>query len=902
MGNGADLAEQRERECTREHTAPTPTDGGDEDAAERDGTPTRRSLRQGHATAHGGSNDGIIGNIGPQEGHADLDEYVDVDEVDLIDDADAMVYGPLTQQNLDAERKRFKFDPRHPLRPLRILPVGQAEPDSPDFRQFRQHAMRHNLPIKFSSNNPKLKGSASWKRYERYKLASNFTEFLELSTTARSKGARAEQRSVALKDFSNDALRGHITFPSHEHNSSAHFVNAAELARLHGTVNIHALYSARELKSARLAALKEEAAIVAASIEEHAQAAVDREARSRPLTFHDHIKALWEYDMALQLNDSDLIKESAFGAAQVHQIDVSGLPEPNTYREASSPDHPEREQWQESMAKEIKTLVDRGTWEMVPRSSIGKHRPVRCKFVYRKKLLRDNSIQHKSRLVGCGYSQIQGVDFNANEIHASVATYSSMRFLMSLACQRGYSLSQADIQGAYLESYLTQAVYMEPPPSFKGPNGEPPRDALGRELVCKLKRGIYGLKQSGYLWGQCLKEFLTEDPEYAMDFKELTGEENLYVKNFEINGRMEQVIVGVYVDDLLIAASSEAARLHFMEKLNARFPVNPNATGLITFDKPGLVLSMRVRYDQARGILEMDQLASIEALAKKFNVTGLAKKSMPITASVLLPKLEKAEVDVNTYLSVLGSCLHIAQVSRPDIAYAVSVLCRHSSTPGIIHMQAALNLVNYLYNSRDMFIKYTRQEFGNVPELYEKGSKVEDKSIEERLVASTPDPAANSPALFIDADFAGDVAYTRRSTSGMICMMNGGPISWSSRLQKLCALSTAESEITAVTDAAKEAVHIKLMCEEVGVRPLGVPLTVWEDNDACLRMGSSMKSSKNARHFATRLRFLNELVHDGTIQFSRVATADQLADGMTKALNGPAFFKFREQVLHSPHF
>jgi len=115
-------------------------------------------------------------------------------------------------------------------------------------------------------------------------------------------------------------------------------------------------------------------------------------------------------------------------------------------------------------------------------------------------------------------------------------------------------------------------------------------------------------------------------------------------------------------------------------------------------------------------------------------------------------------------------------------------------------------------------------------------------------------------------------------------------------------LSTAESEITAVTDAAKEAVHIKLMCEEVGVRPIGVPLTVWEDNDACLRMGSSMKTSKNARHFATRLRFLNELVHDGTIQFSRVATADQLADGMTKALNGTAFFKFRKQVLHSPHY
>jgi len=146
MGNGAESAEQRERECTREHTAPTPTDGEDEVAAERSGTPTRRSLRQGHATAHGGSNYGTIGNISPQDGHADLDEYVDVDEVDLIDDGDAMVYGPLTQHNLDAERKRCKFDPRHPLRPLRILPVGRAEPDSPDLRQFRQHAMKHNIP------------------------------------------------------------------------------------------------------------------------------------------------------------------------------------------------------------------------------------------------------------------------------------------------------------------------------------------------------------------------------------------------------------------------------------------------------------------------------------------------------------------------------------------------------------------------------------------------------------------------------------------------------------------------------------------------------------------------------------------------------------------------------------
>ena len=59
---------------------------------------------------------------------------------------------------------------------------------------------------------------------------------------------------------------------------------------------------------------------------------------------------------------------------------------------------------------------------------------------------------------------------------------------------------------------------------MRGPNGEPPRDAQGRELVCKLKRGLYGLRQSGYEWQQCLQEFLLRDPKYNMGFTQFTGE------------------------------------------------------------------------------------------------------------------------------------------------------------------------------------------------------------------------------------------------------------------------------------------------------------------------------------------------------------------------------------------
>jgi len=813
----------------------------------------------------------------------------------LLNDSEAELYGPLTKDSLEAERNRSRLDPRHPRRPLRHLPVGQIEKDTPAFKAFRKYALDSDIMIKLVDN-PKQVGKPSWQRYQKYQPACTLREIIELSATSSDPAIRAWQIDKAHKDIIFDSLRGYILYPQHEHNASGHFVDAGRLARKLGTINIHALYSSAEIDLARTKMIEDLADVHSTSFAVHMAEAKDREAKSVPLRFHDQIKSLWEYDFALQLNDIDIKKESAFAASLIEELVTGGVPEPKSYRKVAT--HPERAQWIDSMNRERHTLEERGTWELVPRSSIGKHRPVKCKYVYRKKLLKDGSVQFKSRLVACGYSQIEGLDYSADELYAGVCSYSSMRFLMSLACQKRYILSQADITGAYLESHLHESVYMEPPPDMFGPNGEPPRDSQGRELVCKLRRALYGLKQSGHLWSQCFKDFLLHDEKYNMGFTQFTGEPNLYRKVFTLNGRQEELILGLYVDDLLLASSSEEARLWFMQKLESRFPVNPKSTGIISFETPGLVLSMHVRYDRERGILQFDQRAAIESLAKRYNVMDLKPMSRPITSTVELPKLSAAEVDPIEYLSVVGSCLHISQVSRPDIAYAIGVLSRHSATPGRQHMEAAINLVSYLYNSQELFIQYTRSDYGNVPDIFEKDWS-NRKSIEERLQASKPAGVPDYPNTFIDADYAGDPT-TRRSTSGMIVMMNGGPISWSSRLQKLCAQSSAESEIYAVTDSVKEAIHIKLLCEEAGIREPGIPLTIWEDNTACIHLGHGLKSSKTAKHFEVRLRFLNEQVHDNVIEFAKIDTKDQLADGFTKALPGPAFFHFRDLILHSP--
>ena len=136
---------------------------------------------------------------------------------------------------------------------------------------------------------------------------------------------------------------------------------------------------------------------------------------------------------------------------------------------------------------------------------------------------------------------------------------------------------------------------------------------------------------------------------------------------------------------------------------------------------------------------------------------------------------------------------------------------------------------------------------------------------------------------------------------GSLRLFAGSRAQLSSRLQKLCAQSSAESEIYAVTDSVKEAIHVKLLCEEAELRPPGIPLVIWEDNTACIHLGHGLKSSKAAKHFEVRLRFLNEQVQSGAIEFAKIDTKDQLADGFTKALSGLLFKQFRDKILHPPN-
>ena len=414
-------------------------------------------------------------------------------------------------------------------------------------------------------------------------------------------------------------------------------------------------------------------------------------------------------------------------------------------------------------------------------------------------------------------------------------------------------------------------------------------DKFGRPLICKLLRPLYGLKQSGHIFASVLHTFLCED----LQMHKLVSDKCAFVKDgnpstwssedgdahsvpdpttLDQNGT--QLIV--LVDDLTIIGNKEQCDW-FMTELRARFTMQDLETGEIEF-----ILSMAVKRDREKGTLTLNQRLAIEKIAEKMEITttNSVETAMCVTP---LTKLEAPETDPKVanwpYLETVGSLLHISQCTRPDIAYAVGSLARHSTTLGAQHIKAAKRCVQYLYNTRELCIKYSagKDEDTNEPEVYEAGRR---------------------PHAYADADYAGET-QTRKSTSGGIIFLNGGPITWSSKLQKIVAQSTAEAEIIAATEITKEIIHLKLLLTELGARKDRV-VYVHEDNQACILMGNNMKSSRSAKHYEIRLHFLQESIQKKVIKFKYCPTDVMIADALTKPLDKEKFLFFREKLLSPP--
>ena len=829
----------------------------------------------------------------------------------------ARVHGPLTEQKLQQARDREELEPAALIRPRRFHKIGVIDSNRPehlkeDDRTFIKAAFEHNYKIHVSQTFKKRAGSKSEFRFNMVKPATTVSEYIELATASaigKDRKSIATAVNKAKQDFKYEYDRGIIQFPDRESGHHAHYCDAERIANRYNVERVADLISQNQTNYYANSATQSFNHLMT-DIYQVQEAVKWIETKERVEQYGR--KAMEAFmlrsrtDLTVQLTEAGL---------EPNSLDPSTHITPNHYGGVKR--SKDREHWEEAMAEELSNCEKMQTWEMIPQALLPPNADlVDCRWVYKIKTTSSGEIARwRARIVARGYSQRPGVDYNEEEVYAPVVSYDTLRTCLSIATAtdyirttnsagadqgvssagahdgKGLEIIQADIKNAYLIGSLDSPIYMRQPPS-----AQMQLDSNGRPMICKLLRPLYGLKQSGHIFANVLHTFLCD--ELGMD--KLVSDKCAFVKegnpsewntetitdpkpNTKLNPNGTQLIILTYVDDLTIMGTKEQTDW-VMSKLRNRFSIQEQETGDIEF-----ILSIAIKRDRVKGTLTLNQKQAIEKIAEKMGITvekPTTQTAMKVTPMVKLSEPETdSEVSNWPYLETVGSLLHISQCTRPDIAYAVGALARHSTTLGKEHINAAKRCVQYLYNTRDLCIMYGGNHQTNEPEVYEAGR-------------SPPSNANIEPQAFADADYAMDVT-TRKSTSGGIIFLNGGPISWSSKLQKITAMSTAEAEIIAATESTKEIVHLKLLLAELGARKDG-PVQINEDNQACILMGNNMKSSRSAKHYEIRLHYLQESIHSKVIKFKYCPTDEMIADALTKPLDVEKFIYFREKMLSQP--
>jgi hypothetical protein len=168
--------------------------------------------------------------------------------------------------------------------------------------------------------------------------------------------------------------------------------------------------------------------------------------------------------------------------------------EPQTYDEAISSD--QSTQWKNAMKEEYNSLIENRTWNLteLPKG----HNLIDVRWLYKIKQNPDGTIERfKARLVAKGYSQHYGIDYD--ETYSPVYKLASLRTILSIGATLDLEIHQMDVKTAFLNGEIDTEIYIRQPPGFEKRGN----------LVCRLNKGIYGLKQSPRLWNKKIDDFLT---------------------------------------------------------------------------------------------------------------------------------------------------------------------------------------------------------------------------------------------------------------------------------------------------------------------------------------------------------------------------------------------------------
>jgi hypothetical protein len=491
----------------------------------------------------------------------------------------------------------------------------------------------------------------------------------------------------------------------------------------------------------------------------------------------------------------------------------------------------EHDCWKKAMQEELDSIMQNNTWEAseLPVD----HKAIGLKWVF--KVKRDparNVLKHKARLVAKGYAQIQGVDYD--EVFAPVARLETVRLLLALAAQGEWEVHHMDVKSAFLNGELMEEVYVHQPPGFTS-------SSAGKKYL-KLNKALYGLKQAPRAWNYRLDRELVK-----LGFSRSDEEHAVYRKGTGAS----LLLVGVYVDDLVICGPNSGNIVNFKQQMMKSF--NMSDLGLLSY-----YLGMEVR--QKPGVITICQSSYAKKIVEMCGLKGCNPVDTPMEQHVkLLPGKPESVVNATKYRSVVGSLRYLVN-TRPDIAFSVGMVSRFMESPNAEHWSAMKRIIRYIAGTTDLGCKYVK---GDHAELLG----------------------------YSDSDHAGDLEK-RKSTTGIVYFLGQNLITWTSQKQKVVSLSSCESEYIAAAAGACQGVWLsRLLADITGGAVKQFELRI--DSKSAQELSKNPVHHERTKHIDTRYHFIRECISEGMVEVNHVSTDDQLADILTKPLGRLRFMEMR---------
>lgn len=371
----------------------------------------------------------------------------------------------------------------------------------------------------------------------------------------------------------------------------------------------------------------------------------------------------------------------AFALQVAEEVDLS---EPSTYKEAVLCN--ESTQWLAAMGDEMESLYKNQTWELAIKPAGRKI--VTCKWVFKKKegISPAEGIKYKARLVARGFTQREGIDYN--EIFSPVVRHTSIRVLLAIVAHQDLELEQLDVKTAFLHGELEEEIYMAQPEGFLVPEKE--------DYACKLKKSLYGLKQSPRQWYKRFDSFMVE-----LGYIRSPYDCCVYHNKFE-DGSMIYLLL--YVDDMLIASRNRADIQKLKGLLSAEFEMKDLGAAQ-------KILGMEIYRDRGQKKLFLSQKGYIHKVLSRFGMSTAKPLSTPSASQLFLTLAPQSEAEKEymakvPYSSAVGSLMYAMVCTRPDLAHAVSVVSRFMANPGKDHWIAVKRIFRYLRGTSDVGLIY----------------------------------------------------------------------------------------------------------------------------------------------------------------------------------------------------